>query len=1233
MTKWTAPVSGLAGATVPNVIGLVKCHVQPRFAEEPVFDFDAWVFPSIIADLPRHPLSRSVADKFKHLALADPSFVQPGPIDLLLGADLFSLIMNGKRVSVGHAFPVAFGTVFGWTVIGPVSQFEPHCSISCPTSLTTSVETLLEKFWKLEEPEDAPEEFTLDGQCESLFRDKCVRDKSGRFSVPLLFRQPVTDSTFRGSRAVAEKRFDQLEKKLSNDVRLKVLYCEFMAEYLSLGHMSLATSPGSYFIPHHAVYRPSDTDPKIRVVFDASARSYSGESLNQCLLAGPKLQRDVVDVLTLYRVHRYAFTTDVSKMYRQISVATDHRVYQHILWRTSPHDELKAYELNTVTYGVNCSPFLALRVLRYIAEHDCCDFPSVREALLYNTYVDDICVGEDTREDVISLQKNLVYVLRRAGMELKKWASNINEVLANVQPGDRASSLLVFDDSTVLGTKVLGLQWVPREDVFTYTIQPEHLVNTKRGMLSLIARMFDPLGLLSPVTFYAKQLMQRVWLAGTSWDEQLPPDIAQLWQAFVEDLPTLRLVNIPRFIGTKRNIQCTLCGYCDASILGYAAVVYLRLIDSSGHPSVSLLGAKTKMAPLKASTIPRLELCAALLLARWMSRLRTTLSLKLQITDIYGWTDSTTVLNWLNVPHESFKIFVSNRIFKIKSLLPDCQWKYIASNQNPADCSSRGLIPSEFLKHDLYFKGPSVLYAPKEEWDFHVPVISVDHLPEVKIIIPSALPLHENDESEWCARFSSYVHMIRVTARMRRFIAGCRRESRLSGFLSRLELDQATLAIARSSQHHYFRTLRNELSHGHTSSIKAIARLRPFVDDQGHIRVGGRLTRADLPEDQKHQILLAKTSHFSLLLIRHWHDVTGHSGPQVITVLVSRKFWILSVRTLIRTVISRCTKCVRLTAANPQPVMADLPASRVTESHPFMKVGVDYAGPLTVKENRLRKARYYKIYVAVFVCFTVRAVHLELVSELSTDAFIATMNRFVARRGLPTDIYSDCGTNFVGTANHLHHLVNNPECRDQLTASTHCTWHFNPPGAPHFGGLWEAAVRSTKSLMVRIMGEHVFTMEEFHTVLCRVEAILNSRPLTPISPDPTDLECLTPGHFLVGRPLLSVPEVGISESSRPLVQRWKLVNQCAQSFWRRWRNEYLQTLQTRNRWVTDCPNITVNDLVIIKDAHAAPLRWKLGRVIEVFPGSDKIVRVVRLQTSTGILTRPVVKIVKLPVNP
>ncbi|XP_008181823.1 uncharacterized protein LOC103309058 [Acyrthosiphon pisum] len=311
MRRWTAPVSGIGGVSVQNVLGIVHCQAQPRFSPDPVFNFDAWVFPSITAEMPRHPLPSSIAEKYKHLALADPSFINPGTIDVLLGADLFAQILNGKRVSVGDAFPVAFGTVFGWAVIGPVPILSSNIAVSCHASLTTSVETLLERFWELEEPDAAPEEFTQEGQCEAIFRDGCTRDSSGRFCVPLLFRQAVSGDTFRGSRAVAEKRFEHLEKKLANDPRLQRLYCDFMSEYLTLGHMSSAKSEGDYFIPHHAVYRPADIDPKIRVVFDASATSYSGVSLNDCLLPGPKLQRDVVDVLLLYRVHRFAFTTDV----------------------------------------------------------------------------------------------------------------------------------------------------------------------------------------------------------------------------------------------------------------------------------------------------------------------------------------------------------------------------------------------------------------------------------------------------------------------------------------------------------------------------------------------------------------------------------------------------------------------------------------------------------------------------------------------------------------------------------------------------------------------------------------------------------------------------------------------------------------------------------------------------------------------------------------------------------
>jgi hypothetical protein len=1233
VTRWTAPVSGLSGASVLNVKGMVTCDIQPRFSNEPFINFTAWVFPTVTGNMPSQSVSSQVADKYKNLALADPSFTIPSKIDLLLGADIFARILNGKRVSVGDSYPVALGSIFGWIIIGPVPPSNNYVPTSHHISLVSSIESLMDKFWQVEEPEAAPVTFTCDGKCEELFRDKCSRDESGRFVVPLLFRQTVADNIFSGSRAVAVKRFESLERKFTSDDRLREAYCNFMAEYLSLGHMSPATTTGSYFIPHHAVFKSSNSEAKIRVVFDASAQSFSSTSLNQCLFAGPKLQQDVIDVLMRFRLPRYAFTADINKMYRQVLLIPEHRRYQHILWRASPQDELKAYELNTVTYGVNCAPFLAIRVLREIAESDCVDVPSVRDALMFNTYVDDICVGGDTVDEIITLQTDLINILQRAGMSLKKWSSNNTAVLDRVLPEDRAGGMSSFDDDTCSGSKVLGLQWSQRDDTFLYIVQPERLVSTKRGMLSLIARIFDPLGLLAPVIFFAKHLMQRVWQLGISWDDPLPPEIVDVWNKFVADLPVLQQVTVPRFIGTQTGVQGVLCGFCDASEKGYSAVVYLRLFNQSGPPVISLLGSKTKTAPLNSSTIPRLELCAAVLLARWMVRIKTALNNKIQIVNLYAWSDSTTVLSWLKVPHDKFKVFVSNRIHKVITLLPDCHWDYISSRDNPADCASRGVFPTDLVHHKLYWHGPEILYRDVLDGPTLSRDINIENLPELKIVSPATLVTKTSDtlEPEWYSRFSSYSHMIRVVAYVYRFIKICkRRQTYVTPFLTRAELDHAAVAIAKCSQHITFGKLLYELSQNRPITAGPIARLRPFIDSRGLICVGGRLSNADVPETQKHPILLGKSSHLSILVIRHWHEITGHGGPRIVTSLINQSFWILSLNSLIRSVLCKCVTCVRLAAVNPQPIMSDLPTSRVSECHPFSCVGIDFAGPIVMTEHRLRKARQFKVYIAVFVCFAVKAVHLEYVSDLSTDAFLASLQRFVARRGLPKDIYTDCGTNFIGASNQLRELVNVSGCKDHLISRFQCTWHFNPPGAPHFGGLWEAAVRSAKRLMTRIMGEHTFSVEELNTMLCRIEAILNSRPLVPLSSDPAEYDCLTPGHFLIGRPLLSLPEVYIADTAIPLAQRWKLINQCAQYFWRRWRNEYLNTLQMRNRWMTDVPNISVNDMVIIKEPNVPPLQWRMARVQEVFPGADGVVRVIRVRTATGTFTRPVVKVVKLP---
>lgn len=473
---------------------------------------------------------------------------------------------------------------------------------------------------------------------------------------------------------------------------------------------------------------------------------------------------------------------------------------------------------------------------------------------------------------------------------------------------------------------------------------------------------------------------------------------------------------------------------------------------------------------------------------------------------------------------------------------------------------------------------------------------------------------------------------MRVVARMLRFIAKCRQRSvNCTPVLNQIELAAAHRVIVRSSQQFMLPDLCRELEQGNRVTSKPLARLCPFLDREGLIRVGGRLRYSLLPYGSRHPVLLAKTSHLSTLVCRRWHKLTGHSGPRLMSTLINRQYWIVSLRSVIHSVIVQCTRCVRLRASAPQPLMADLPETRVQQCRPFSRVGVDYAGPILMREHRLRKSRTYKVYIAVFVCFSVKAVHLELVSDLSTEAFLAAFDRFSSRRGLPIAIYSDCGTNFVGAAKQLRQLINREESQATISAAAStCEWHFNPPSAPHFGGLWEAAVRSAKRLLVRIMGVHTFTYEELTTVLCRIEAVLNSRPLTPATNDPNDLESLTPGHFLIGQPLLAIPPRVPDVPDRPIVNRWKLLNQCHQAFWRRWSTEYLHTLQERVKWTDNPPNIKINDMVTIRDNTAPPLEWRLGRVTELLPGPDGVVRVARVLTSRGTVTRPVVKLVILP---
>ncbi|XP_015378292.1 PREDICTED: uncharacterized protein LOC107172516 [Diuraphis noxia] len=363
-SHWTVPVTGLSGQKVPDVQGIVQLTIQPRGNPIPFINVKPWVLTAITSDMPARKLPAQVRARCNHLTLAGPTFDKPAPVDMLIGADIFPQIWNDKSRSLGPGYPSVYSSVFGWVLIGPVQEHPDIGAQSMLVSLVPSIESIMERFWKVEEPEAAPPQFTEDGLCEELFQAKMRRDSRGRFSVPLPFRSGRSTECFPGSRQVALNRLLHLERKLSGDQTLYNAYRKFMQEYEELGHMSIAEGAGQYYIPHHAVQKVEGEMSKLRVVFDASAKCHSGVSINQCLLVGPKLQQDIVDVLIGFRVHKVAFTTDICKMYRQIDVLPQYRGCQYILWRDSPQVIVKDYVLNTVTYGVNSAPYLALRVLR-----------------------------------------------------------------------------------------------------------------------------------------------------------------------------------------------------------------------------------------------------------------------------------------------------------------------------------------------------------------------------------------------------------------------------------------------------------------------------------------------------------------------------------------------------------------------------------------------------------------------------------------------------------------------------------------------------------------------------------------------------------------------------------------------------------------------------------------------------------------------------------------------------
>lgn len=627
--EYFAESTGLGDEPVSSSSGYIKVTVCSRFDPSISFEIKALIVKKISSFLPLISYDPSRWSHLQGLELADPSWYKPQKIDMLLGAELFFAILKDGKKTGPSGSPIAINTDFGWIIgggshlsssSGPRHQpYSTQAINICPRDQSASIQELtnqtLRKFWEIEEVPSV-RLLTKEEDCQKHFSSTHSRDENGRFIVHLPFKSPCP--TRGPSMKIATKRLHYLERRLQNQPTYRQEYNHFMKEYESLGHMVEVPplevdSNKVCYIPHHCVTKDSSTTTKFRVVFDASAKTANGVSLNDTLMVGPTVQDSLVDILIRFRLHKIAFTADIANMYRQIKVSEADTEVQRILWREDPSQPIKHFKLNTVTYGTAPAPHLAVSAVQELADIHKESLPLASAIARRDMYMDDLMSGEPSVSLALESQSQLLQLMTQAGFDLRKWSSNSQEVLDALPPESRETqSLLSLDPDAAI--KTLGICWSPQTDHFRFHINssPNSNPASKRKVLSDIAKLFDPIGWLAPVIITAKILMQSLWKEDLQWDEPLPDSFQQQWNHFQTDLKDLESLHIPRHFFTGSQIVCpslnrsektphhfSLVGFCDASEKAYAAVVYLCAYSTTGQSSLSLVTSKTRVAPAK----------------------------------------------------------------------------------------------------------------------------------------------------------------------------------------------------------------------------------------------------------------------------------------------------------------------------------------------------------------------------------------------------------------------------------------------------------------------------------------------------------------------------------------------------------------------------------------------------------------------------------------------------------
>ena len=1205
-----------------------------------------------------------------------PTITGPCDIDILIGAcDADMHIMLEVRQAINNPHLYAIKLPLGWTKFGcnstlPInlpSYSNDDMNVNCARITNADLHELIEKVFNIDcyDSHDSYKNATsINDDIASNIVESSIRKVDGQYEIAMPFKPEIT--SLPNNYVMAYQHLMSLTKRLLKGPEIyATLYNNAIEELLKLKQAlpvdtSVPTSPLTWYLPHFYVV----TCDKFRMVYNPSA-TFCGFSLNSSLFSGPDINNTLLGVLLRFRQYAFAFVADIQKMFLQVKIPEHQQDSLRFLWWKDGvlGGEVETNKMACWPFGIGPAPYCTgIAVLKTAADNEPGVPQSVCNIVKRNRYVDDILKAAFIESVLVSEALQLITLFKSGGFTLRKFMSNSKLLLSKLPLELLATSMKEIALHGLPVKAVLGIAWDAENDNFVVRINSKSKPHTRRGLLSQIGEMFDPLGMLGPFILPMKILLQELQVLSFNWDDEVPLKIFKVWKRWLESLRQLEKLALPRAYCYHSDFNSVeLHCFSDASTKGYASVCYLRFCYND-HFLVSFVLAKCKVVPKrKGITMPRLELMAAVVSVRLTGVIIHELDSDIvsKIKSKTFWSDSTTVLKFIANSDARYKLFVANRVKYIREHTETKSWRYVPTKLNTGDTGSRGVMPHEMEKIDVWFNGPKFLLLEEKFWDQYLTpppppttevIVSELIVEDVKSNVKPPGPLVElvqrhstwnrlRKTVSWLVRFKRWFIASKVNKEDKKEVSSLQTDP-----ISVLELEQATVDICLIVQQHAFP--------GFSASVKAVGfldaiqkyptfgklqcqslrKLHPFVSNDGLLRVGGRIHNSRFSDEVKHPIILPSHHHVTGLIVNHEHQKYAHfGGYRYVLGRVRTNYWIIHGASAIKHYLKSCRLCQQLKATPLEQVIAPLPADRLLPGRKvFHAAACDYFGPIPV----LVKRSVVKRWCCLFTCLAIRAIHIEVVFSLSTDSFIKAYLRFLYLVGFSVQtLYSDNASCFYGA---------NVELREALAKLDHSkihsslrahgvNWIFNPPAASHQGGVFERQIRSVRKIFRvrqvqslnskfnKVINQSTARLddEDLLTLVREAQTIVNARPITPASDNPDDFAAITPLMLMTGC-ISPEPPLGEFSSKDELRKSWKRTQSLADKFWEIWVADYIPSLQKAQKWHKPARNLQPGDLVLFRSDEIPKRRmYPLAVVESVDFNSDGYVRRAHVRVSDG----------------